>query len=179
MDLIELITKRQSVRQYSSKEVEREKIDLCIEAARLAPSASNSQPWKFIVVDEPVLKDKVARETYGTIVSFNKFVVNAPVLVVIVIEKPGVITQVGAVLKDREFSLIDIGISAEHFCLQAAELGMGTCMLGWFNEEPIKKLLNIPKNKRIGLCIALGYPADTPRQKIRKSKKEMCVFNGY
>lgn len=179
MDFIELATKRQSVRLYTDKPVEKEKIEQCIEAARIAPSASNSQPWKYIIVNNPELKEKVAHETYGTLVTFNKFVLKAPVVVVIVIEKPPVYTQIGAMIQNREFPLIDIGITGEHFCLQATELGLGTCMMGWFNEEPIKKLLNIPKNKRIGLCIAMGYPDDTQRQKIRKTKEEMSCYNNY
>lgn len=179
MNFIELATKRQSVRKYSSQPVEKEKINLCIEAGRIAPSASNSQPWKYIVVDEPVLKNKVAHETYSTLIAFNKFVVQAPVVIVIVIEKPGIITQIGANIQKRDYPLIDIGISAEHFCLQATELGLGTCMLGWFNEVPIKKLLNIPKSKRIGLMISVGYADDEPRQKNRKNTDEMRVYNNY
>jgi len=177
----ELIKTRQSTRRYSDINVEKEKIQLCIEAARMAPSASNSQPWTFIVVDNPELKEKVAVETYGSVVSFNKFVHQVPVIIVIVIEKTKLITQVGAFIKDREFPLIDIGIAAEHLCLQAAELGLGTCMLGWFNEKPIQKLLNIPKKKRIGLLITLGYPAtdDPLRNKIRKTTEEMSRLNGY
>ncbi|MBI5219460.1 MAG: nitroreductase family protein [Bacteroidia bacterium] len=180
MKFIDLVKTRQSVRRYSSMPVGKEKIGLCIEAARMAPSASNSQPWRFIVVAEPELKEKVAAETYGALVSFNKFVHQAPVIVAIVIERPKIITQIGAALKDREFSLIDIGIAAEHFCLQAAELGLGTCMLGWFNEKPIKKLLNIPMEKRIGLLIAVGYPEDEEiRNKNRKKTEEMCSYNAY
>ena len=179
MNFIELISKRQSVRKYLSKPVEKEKIDLCIEAGRIAPSASNSQPWKYIVVDDPIIKDKVAHETYSTLVSFNKFVVQAPVIIVIVIEKPGLVTQIGASIQKRDYPLIDIGITAEHFCLQATELGLGTCMLGWFNEKPIKKLLNIPEKKRIGLMISVGYADDEPRQKNRKKTNEIRVYNKY
>jgi len=72
-------------------------------------------------------------------------------------------------LKDKEYTLIDIGIAAEHFCLQAAELGLGTCMVGWFDEKKVRQLLGIPKNKRIPLLIAIGYPDDAPREKARKS----------
>ncbi|MCF8297188.1 MAG: nitroreductase family protein [Saprospiraceae bacterium] len=181
MEFSELIKIRQSVRKYSNKAVEKEKIEKCLEAARLAPSASNSQPWKYIVVDEPALKNKVAEATFDNLVKFNKFAVEAPVIVVIVIEKPKLITQVGAAIKNREFPLIDIGISTEHFCLQAAELGLGTCMLGWFNQKKIKALLNIPKNKTLGLVITLGYPPDdyTLREKIRKDNSEVVGYNRY
>ncbi len=181
MTFTELIKTRQSVRKYSKKAVEPEKLQLCLEAARLAPSASNSQPWTFIVVDEPGLRQKVANETFGPLKSFNKFVPEAPVIVVFVIEKPKLITEIGGRLKKKEYPLIDIGIAAEHFCLQAAELGLGTCMLGWFNEKPIKHLLQIPEIKTIGLLITLGYAADgyRLRTKIRKAYDDVVRYNTY
>ncbi len=180
-NFFELITTRQSVRKYDDKSVEKEKLLRCLEAARLAPSASNGQPWKFVVVDEPVLVAKVAKETIGPLSTFNNFVPQAAVIVAIVVEKMKAITQVGAYLKDREFALLDIGIAAEHFCLQATEEGLGTCMLGWFNEKPIKELLGIPKNKRIGLLITLGYPPEnySLRVKKRKTFEEFASFNKY
>ena len=180
-NFIQLVKQRQSVRKYDPRPVEEEKLERCLEAARLAPSASNSQPWKFIVVNEPELKSKVARETVGPMATFNTFTDQAPVIVVITIEKMKTVTQIGAYLKDREFPLIDIGIAAEHLCLQAAEEGLGTCMLGWFNEKPIKELLNVPASKRIGLIITLGYPApDYPvKDKKRKCYHEVVTFNRY
>jgi len=179
MKFLELVNTRQSVRKYSDKAVEKEKIERCIEAARLAPSACNAQPWKFIVVDEPGLKEKVAKETFSTIAPFNKFTLQAPVIVAIVMEKPTMLSQFGGRIKDKDFYLIDIGITAEHFCLQAAEEGLGTCMLGWFNEKAVMKTLDISAKKRIGLLITLGYAADEPRKKIRKNKNEMCSYNKY
>jgi nitroreductase len=178
---LSLVNKRQSVRKYDNRPVEPAKLQRCLEAARLAPSASNSQPWKFVVVNDSELKKNVAKETYGPLSTFNTFVSQAPVIVAIVIEKMRTITQIGAFLKDREFPLIDIGIAAEHFCLQAAEEGLGTCMLGWFNEDPIKELLKIPQHKRIGLLITLGYfPTDYPiREKNRKGFEEVVSFNSY
>ncbi len=177
----ELVAKRQSVRKYSERKIEREKIEKCIEVARLAPSACNSQPWTFIVVDNPELSLKVAKATYSPIIAFNKFAKNSTVMIVIVIERPKTIAQIGDAIKNREFPLIDIGIAAEHFCLQATELGLGTCMIGWFNEKKVKSLLNIPENKRVGLCISMGYPAENykQRQKIRKSTEDMCRYNSY
>jgi len=180
-DFTTLASHRQSVRKYIDKPIEKEKLEAIIEACRIAPSASNSQPWKLIIVDEPTLKDEVAKATFDKAVSFNKFAPEAAVIAVLVIEKPRLITQVGGFLKNREFPLIDIGIISEHFCLKAAELGLGTCMMGWFNEKRIKNLLNIPRKKRIGLVISLGYaPEDYPlREKIRKSTEEMSSFNSY
>ena len=178
---LELIKKRQSVRKYTSRPVEPEKLHRCLEAFRLAPSASNSQPWRVVVVDDPELVQKVAKETIGPMATFNAFVPQAPVILAIVIEKMKAVSQIGAYLKDREYPLIDIGIASEHFCLQAAEEGLGTCMLGWFNEKPIKELLKIPKDRRIGLLITLGYAPDDYhlRQKIRKKPEETISFNSY
>jgi len=158
-----------------------DKLDRCLEAARLAPSASNSQPWTFLVVEDTELKDKVARLTFDKIVSFNKFVVEAPVLVVIIIEKPKVVTRVGGLIKKIEYPKIDIGIAATHFCLQAAEEGLGTCMLGWFREKPIKQLLKIPTTKKIGLIISVGYAPENYRirEKSRKSLEQVVRYNAY
>ena len=181
MKFAELIKLRESVRRYAERPVEEIKIKQLVEAVRLAPSASNSQPWTLVMVSEPELKNRVAEATYSKLVSFNKFAPQAPVIAVLVIEKPKVITQLGAALKDREFPLIDIGVAASHFCLQAAELGLGTCMLGWFDENKVRKLLAIPKGKRIGLLITLGYAADgyRTRPKIRKEVEEMSRFDSY
>lgn len=180
-NFLSLVQLRQSVRKYTDNPVEEEKLQRCLEAARLAPSASNSQPWKFVVVNDPELVKKVGKETIGPLSSFNKFAPEAPVIVAIVIEKMKVLTKIGASIQDREYPLIDIGIAAEHFCLQATEEGLGTCMLGWFNEKPIKELLNIPKDRRIGLLITLGYaPEDYHlRQKIRKNPDETINYNSY
>lgn len=181
MKFLELIEKRQSDRVYTDKKVDKEKINRCLEAARIAPSASNSQPWTFVVIVEPVLKDKVAHKTYGPLKAFNKFVPQAPVIIAIVMEKPKLITEAGGRIKKKEYPLIDIGIAAEHFCLQAAEEGLGTCMLGWFDEKAVKKLINVPKGKSIPLLITLGYTPDDyrTRKKIRKEFDKVVKYNSY
>lgn len=181
MSFRELILTRQSVRKYASTPVETEKINQCLEAARLAPSASNSQPWHFIVVNEEPLRTEVAKATFSDVQLINKFTIQAPVMVVIVIEKARLITRLAMQVKKKEWPLIDIGITAEHFCLQATELGLGTCMIGWFDENKIQKLLNIPSGKSIGLVISLGYPEEGYKQRIktRKAQDEIITWNGY
>ena len=179
MDFLELARRRQSDRAYEDKPVEQEKLLHCLQAARLAPSACNSQPWTFIVVDEPTLKNKVADATSNRLLPLNHFTKQAPMHVVIVQEKPKLVSSLGGAIKDKEYPLIDIGIAAEHFCLQAAAEGLGTCMLGWFNEKKVKKLLGIPPSKRALLIITLGYPAQETREKKRKEFKEMTRHNGY
>lgn len=181
MKFAELIAKRQSVRKYVEKPVEKDKIQALIEAVHIAPSACNSQPWKLILVDEPELKQKVAKATFSKTVSFNKFALDAPVIAVLVIEKAKLIAQIGGGIKNQEYPQYDIGIAAGQFCLQAAELGLGTCMIGWFDEKKIKTLLNVPKRRKVGLLITLGYaPEDYNfRKKIRKPIEEICGFNSY
>jgi nitroreductase len=177
----QLVSIRQSVRRYDSRPVDREMVLKCIEAARLAPSASNSQPWHFIVVDDPALKTRIAEATYEDVLVFNRFTSTAPAIVVMVTEKGTWLSRLGARLKDRDFSLIDNGIAAIQFCLQAAELGLGTCMIGWFNQRKIKKLLGIPDHKFLSLLITLGYPKQgyKIREKTRKPAEKIVTWNNY
>lgn len=180
MRFLELVNKRQSVREYCDRAVDSEMIEYCLEAARLAPSACNSQPWRFVVVDDAELREKVAKETFGKLVSINHFSLQAPVLLAIVAEKQAKTAWLAGLVKNRRFELMDIGIAAEHFCLAATEQGLGTCMMGWFDERAVKKLLNVPKGKRVELIITLGYAAsDKVRSKKRKTIDEMRGFNRY
>jgi nitroreductase len=181
MDFSQLIQKRHSVRHYLNKPVEEDKLARLIEAVRMAPSACNSQPWKLVLVNDPELKNRVAAATFSRLVSFNRFALQAPVIAVLVVEKPPLSEQMGALIKQRDFPVIDIGIAAAHFCLQATELGLGTCMLGWFDERVVKQLLHIPRNNRIGLLITLGYAAEdtTQKEKRRKPVEEMSSFNDF
>jgi len=182
MDFFELVKQRQSVRKYNyDRKIEDEKLLRILEAGRLAPSASNSQPWTFVVVDQPDLCLKVAKATRGTLIGINKFVTQAPLLIVMVIEKAKITTQIGGAIKDKEYPLIDIGIAGEHMCLQAEDDGIGSCMLGWFDEKKIRSLLNIPQKKNIGLVISFGYaPEDYPlRKKIRKDINTVVKWNSY
>jgi nitroreductase len=177
MNFYELITKRQSERQYSPRLVEPEKIVQCIEAARMAPSACNAQPWKFIVVDNPELKQQVATATAS--MGMNKFVFEAPIIVAIVLEKPNITSKIGSVLKGKEYTLMDIGIAVTHFCLQATELGLGTCIIGWFDEKKVRTLLQIPSKKRIPLLISVGYSIAQQRTKERKELNVIYNTNKY
>lgn len=176
MDLLELINKRQSDRKYSSTPVDRQLIIKCLEAARLAPSACNSQPWRFVVVDSPELLPSMASAASGA--GMNKFAHQCPVIVAVVLEKMNLTARIGSVIKDKEYSLLDVGIAVENFCLQAAELGLGTCILGWFDEKKVRKLLGIG-NKRVPLLITLGYAEGETRNKIRKSLDDMSCWNTY
>lgn len=180
MDFLELVKRRQSTRAYDTeRSVEREKIERILEAGRLSPSACNAQPWHFIVVDEPQLKDQVADATSAKMLGMNHFTKQAPVHILIVEERPNFSSRIGSVLKEKHFAYLDIGIAAAHMCLAAENEGLGTCMLGWFDESKIRKLLDIPKSKRVLLDITIGYPAQPIRDKKRKSLEEVSSFNKY
>lgn len=179
IDFLKLAEERQSDRKYHDKPVEEGKLLRCLEAARLAPSACNAQPWTFIVVNDQELKNAIARETSSGIIPINHFTQQAPLQVILVMEQPNITSRFGEIVKDKKYTLMDLGIAASHFCLQAAAERLGTCMIGWFNEKKVKQLLNIPKDKRPMLIITLGYPAGKKRKKIRKSMDEVIRYNSY
>ncbi len=179
MDFLELVSKRQSDRSYLEKPVSRELVIKCLEAARLAPSACNAQPWKFIVVDDPELKNQVADATSNRLLPLNHFTKQAPVHIVVVRQPANITSNLGSAIKQKQFPVMDIGIAASHICLEAASLGLGTCMLGWFDEKKVKKLLNIPPSKRVELIITLGYPAGETRTKRRKDLEQIVSYNNY
>lgn len=209
MDFLELASRRQSTRKYdTTRLVETEKIERIIEAARLAPSACNAQPWHFVVVNDgelmdetldaiehptadeaqPVhlvivneleLKNKVADAASARLLGMNHFTKQAPIHILLVEEKVNLSSGIGGVIKDKHFAYVDIGIAASHICLAAEAEGLGSCILGWFNESKIKKLLNIPDSKRVILDILIGYPAQELRSKKRKSTNEIVSYNTY
>lgn len=209
MDFLELASRRQSTRKYdTTRLVETEKIERIIESARLAPSACNAQPWHFVVVndaelmdealdaiehptedetqpvhlvivDELELKNKVADAASARLLGMNHFTKQAPIHILLVEEKVNLSSGIGGVIKDKHFAYVDIGITASHICLAAEAEGLGSCILGWFNESKIKKLLNIPDSKRVILDILIGYPAQELRSKKRKSTNEIVSYNTY
>lgn len=180
MDFMELAKTRQSTRKFDGRPVERDLLDKCVEAARIAPSACNAQPWKFIIVDEPELVGKIAGCTYGGVVRFNKFTDDAAAFAVVAIEAGTFASSAGAAFTNLDYALIDMGIAVENFCLQAAELGIGTCILGWSRHAALRSLLEIPAEKKLGVLIAIGYEKDKKiRPKIRKPFEEMCSYNKY
>lgn len=157
--------------------VPREDVLKCLEAARMAPSACNSQPWKFIVVDDKEKLMEMADAAEG--LGMNKFTRGVPVMVAVVLEKMNATARLGSLLKHKDYSMLDLGMAVEHFCLQAADLGLGTCIMGWFDEKCIARLLGVPRRKRIPLIISLGYPENPTRRKVRKPVEEMSSWNSY
>ena len=172
----ELAKKRQSDRKYKDQAVEREKLVQCLETARISPSANNSQPWKFVVVDDFEKKEQIAECSIG--LGMNKFTHQCPVIVAVVLEKQNFMSTIGSMIKNKDYSLFDIGIAVNQFCLQAADLGLGTCIIGWFDEKKIKKILGV-RNRRIPLLIRVGYHDAPTRDKVRKPLEMMSSWNEY
>jgi len=181
MALLDLIKQRKSIRGFLDKPVEREKIQTCLEAARLAPSACNSQPWRFIVVDDRQLKTRLCKAAFGGIYSINSFCQTAPAIVVVISEKSKFLARIGGLFRGTKYYLLDVGIACEHFVLQAEDLGLGTCWIGWFDEGAVKSVLNIPRGKKVDILIALGY---YERDKVspehdREPLDKIASFNSY
>jgi nitroreductase len=178
MPISKLIAQRRSIRLYLEKPVEREKILECLEAARLAPSADNVQPWRFLVIDDSDLRDKFSREVFSGIYSVTKFAAKAPVLILILARLDIIANRIGKQIQGINFYLIDTGIAGEHIVLQAEELGLGTCWIGWFNSRKARKVLKIPKKYKIVSLLSMGYYEKRPsREKKRKNLEDIAWFN--
>ncbi|MDF3004683.1 MAG: nitroreductase [Oscillospiraceae bacterium] len=179
-DLLSLIRHRQSCRNFDpARFVEKEKLIDILQAAALSPSACNSQPWRYIAVDEPQRVEQVAQCLQDS--GMNKFTGKATAFVVAIEGKQNLTAKVGESLKNQKFSGIDLGLSIGHLVLAAEDLGLSSCILGWFNERKLKMLLGIPKTRRIRLVVALGYAMadDVLREKQRKKLDEVISFNKF
>jgi nitroreductase len=172
------VQERRSIRRYIAKPVERDKILVCLEAARLAPSADNAQPWRFLVLDDVNLKHEFCDEVFSGIYSVSKFAKKAPVLILILARLNIIAHKIGKQIQDIHFHLLDIGIAGEHIVLQAEELGLGTCWIGWFNTRKARKVLKIPREYKIISLISMGYYEQKPSKlKKRRDLDELVWFN--
>ena len=172
MNFTEIAQARQSCRSYDeNRPVEQEKLNAILESTRLAPSACNGQPYHLTVCKGDTAK-AVAKATQG--LGMNKFASQAPVLIVIS-EMPYVKSAaMGARVKGNDYRSIDIGIAAAYLTAEAAAQGLGSCILGWFEDEKIRALCGLDAPVR--LVITLGYPADTLRSKKRKDLAELVSY---
>ena len=169
MDLYEAIKSRYSVRSYLNKPVEQEKLDRILDAARLAPSGSNRQPWKFVVV-----RDAETRKKLVPACSNQEFVGQAPVVIAGVGLMPDCIMSCGV-----PGDPVDVAIALEHVALAATAEGLGTCWIGSFHQDQIRALLGVPANAKVIEVMTLGYPADHPRPKTRKPMKELVCHDQW
>lgn len=173
MDFSKLMYDRQSCRSYdASREVEQEKLTAVLEAARLAPSACNGQPYHFTVC-RGAKATEVAKATQG--MGMNKFATQAPVLIVVSEENYVASAAMGAKLKKNDYRSMDIGIAVAYLTAAATEQGLSTCILGWLDDEKLRTACNLQHPAR--LVITLGYAADEAiRPKKRKDMEELVTY---
>lgn len=177
MEFLELVMKRKSVRRYDGRPVPQEALDKCLEAARWAPSACNSQPWHFYAVTGTDAKDRLTDQAFSGIYSMNRFAADAPVLIAVTRKRPRIPALLGGIYRGVDFPRMDVAIACEHLVLQAAELGLGTCWLGWFDERAVRKELGIPRSNRVEILLSLGYPALVqPPSAGRKPSEEIITL---
>jgi nitroreductase len=169
MDVVTAISQRSSVRAYKATDVEEDKLKKILEAARLSPSASNRQEWKFIVVRNKEIKKKLARAAFGQI-----FIGEAPVVIVACGTEAKAIMACG-----QPAYTVDVSIACAFMVLQAYELGLGTCWIGAFKEDEVKKILEIPEEVRVVAMTPLGYPGQPPSKKVRKSLDQIVCFEKF
>lgn len=172
MSFENLILKRESCRNYNGEAVSTDLLLKCVNAARLSPSACNSQPWKYYVVNDENNAQKVRQciQPNGA----NKFTDKCPAFAIVTEQEATLKPQIAERIKNKQkWAENDIGISVAHYCLQAADLGLGTCIIGMVDEDKVRELFDI--EDKIRLVIATGYSADeVPRNKVRKSLEDMC-----
>jgi nitroreductase len=158
-NFIELLSKRKSCRNYSTRDVSQEAINNCLEAARLAPSACNKQPWKFIIVKNSTIKENLYHKALLPCLPMP-WIQNAPVIVAICAESDFITHKLAPFISNIDYRLIDIGITGEHFVLAAEAQGLASCWIGWFKQKKVKKILKIPKKINVISLMTLGYSAE-------------------
>ena len=173
MNFSEIAQTRQSCRSYDpERPVEEEKLNAILESARLSPSACNGQPYHFTLCRGENAK-KVSKATMG--MGMNKFAADAPVMLVIS-EKPYVKSAaVGSKVKNNDYRSIDIGIAAAYITAEAAAQGLGTCILGWFDDDDIRKICNLDGAVRLVITIGYAKADDKLRPKKRKALEELVT----
>ena len=171
MSVLDTIRKRRSIRRYKPDPIPDEVLMRVMEAARLAPSGKNFQPWKFIVVKGQTLKEKLAVASRG-----QNFIARAPVVIVACGFPDQSYLHQGNYMKSWP---IDVTIAVDHLMLQAEEEGLGTCWIGAFEEKEVKPLLNVPDDVKVLALTPLGYPEEVPRDRGRKPLNEILAFEKF
>lgn len=171
MDLMEAIKTRRSIRKFRETPVPENLLKEVLNAARLAPSADNAQPWKIIVVRDQQMKQKVTQACNG-----QKFLVQAPIVLVVCGIPEDAFQTVGGYMSSH---VIDASIALDHVTLAAHSLGLGTCWVAWFKEEKVKDILGIPEDVRVVALSPLGYPDESPERPSRKNLEELIAYDKY
>jgi nitroreductase len=176
MTFDEIVKNRYSVREFDGRPVKPEDIAAMCEAARWAPSACNSQTWRFIAVVDRARLDRLCDEAMGPIVG-NKWFRQAPLVLAGCSHLDIVANRIGTGITGIEYYPIDFGIAMEHIVLKATELGLGTCWVGWIREEKVKEILGIPKRVRVMALLAVGHPKGAPPAKRPRKPLDAILFS--
>lgn len=168
MELMEAIRTRRSIRRFSEKPVEEEKILAVLESGRLAPSAKNMQDWRFIVI-----RDQATRQKLAVAAKDQQFVAQAPVVIAACGTSNYIMTC------GQPTYAIDVTIALDHMTLAAASLGLGTCWIGAFYEDQAKEILKVPDAVRIVALMPLGYPAEDPLPRPRKEIGDITAWEHW
>ena len=170
MNLDEILEARHSVRAYADTPVPKEHIIAMLEAARAAPSATNSQTWRFIAVTDPEVRARLCSEGMMPVVR-NSFLRQAPCIIVGCARPDLIANKLGTGITGIDYYQVDMGIALEHLVLKATELGLGTCWVGWFREDRVKEILDVPEHVRVLALISVGYSNE--RRVARRSRKPL------
>ncbi len=171
MDLMEAIKTRRSVRRYKSVPVPESLLKDVLNAARLAPSACNSQPWKFVVARDEETKLKLAAASNG-----QKFIAQAPIILVACGIPDDAFPTAGGYMSSH---VIDVSIAVDHLTLAAQAAGLGTCWIASFKEDKVREILGIPEDVRVVALTPLGFPDEMPERTPRKRIEELVVYDRY
>ncbi len=169
MDVLTAIKGRRSIRKYSDRIVEEDVLRKVLDAARLSPSAKNTQSWKFVVVRDKDTITKLAVASGG-----QAFVGKAPIIVFSCGTEPESVMMCG-----QYRYTVDLSIATAYMILEAYEQGLGTCWLGRFDEKKVKEIMDIPDEVRVVAMTPLGYPAETPLPRPRKDFDSVVCFEKY
>jgi nitroreductase len=169
MELMEAIKNRQSTRHYEERPVPEDKLHYVLEAARLAPSASNRQRWKFIVVRDSERRRELCRAAAG-----QRHVAQAPVIIAAVATMPEYV-----MMNEIPTHPVDLAIAVDHMTLAAVDQGLGTCWIGRFDQAVAKDILKVPDKYRVVALLTLGFPQKVQRRKVRKSLEEIVRYETF
>jgi nitroreductase len=176
MDVFEAIRVRKSVRRYKSRPVEKEKLDRVLEAGRLAPSAANKQPWHFIVVTEPSVREElVVAHQRDQFFKSTSDILNAPVVIVACVDR-----KKAWVRRDgEEYWGVDVAIAMQNMVLCATEEGLGTCWIAAFSPEATRRVLGVPDDIKVVAMTSLGYPDESPVASDRRPMQEIVHYQRW
>jgi nitroreductase len=171
MMVLDVIRKRRSTRKYKSTPVSEDVFLRVMEAARLAPSGKNLQPWHFVVVKNQSLKVRLAAAA-----AHQEFIAEAPMVIVACAFPENSYARMGRYMKSWS---VDVAVAVDHLMLQAQEEGLGTCWIGSFHEGEVKAILDIPEHVRVLALTPLGYPDEEPRDRGRKKLEEIVSYEKF